>query len=153
MAEMVISDGAVYVKGGRVTAPPGVNPDGYINLSDFGLTLRITTRRETAEIRRHGTNNLSEHLPAGESGQISISFVRDDAAAVNPHDTIRAIETAARPNRGVFVFIIIIDSSEGAPKYSGMATITDVDYWGPGDGSAAGIITVTANLSRFFDVA
>lgn len=166
MAEMVITDGAVYVKGGQNTANPAsatVDPDAYIDLSDYGLTMRLNTSRETAELRRHGTTDIPHHLPGFRNGTLSISFVRDDAADVNPHKAFADIE---RTFRGVFSFIVVIDKATwmgqdqsgqitpvpAAPAYVGMATATEINYWGEGDGSAAGIITVNARLSRYFDI-
>ena len=166
MAEMVITDGAVYILGGQNTNNPAsatVDPDDYINLTEYGLTMRLNTSRETAELRRHGPTDIPHHLPGARNGTLSISFVRDDTADVNPHKAFAAIE---RIHRGVFSFIVVIDRATwlaqdqsgqitpvpAAPAYVGMATANEINYWGEGDGAAAGIITVNARLSRFFDI-
>lgn len=166
MAEMVISAGAVYIIGGQNTANPAnatVDPDMYIDLSEYGLTMRINTSRETAELRRHDGSDIPHHLPGPKNGTLSISFVRQDSADVNPHKTFAAIE---RIHKGVFSFIVVIDRATwiaadqsgqitpvpAAPAYVGMAVANEINYWGEGDGSAAGIITVNARLSRYFDI-
>ena len=165
MAEYVISDGLALVKPYTGDTTDAVTSTaGYVDLSEKALTMTLETTRQIAAVNPHGggRDRLSRQLPGARTGQIVLTFLRDDGGAIDPYRVLREIDSAG----GKLSFVIQLDrasltaqngdvtpaASHANPQYAGALAISRLEHWGQGDGNAPAIVALTGTLDRDFNV-